>query len=310
MPRLRLVQLTTAGALLAPSIAQAHGGEARGGDVHSGWSIEPVALALLILSITIYTLGRTRMTQAQRRAIAPWPRMLAYCGAVAVLVAALFSPIDAYADSSFAWHMVQHLLLMLAAAPLMAMSNTHFVALFALPMMPRRLIGRWVNRTPGVRAGGTNRWAPIIAAMLFTLGLWLWHAPHLYEDALANEQLHTLEHLTFLVTAAVFWRMISTSGDRRLDAGTAILLVTMVGLQGNLLAALITLAPNPLYLSYASMPLADQQIAGLLMWVPAGLIYLGSTIVAIGKLVRLSPPKRGSTRVNDVVDERRGATEA
>ncbi len=289
MPRLSFVQLIAALALITPSMAQAHGGES-----HGEWSIEPIALALLIASVSLYTIGRARMTMVQRKTIAPWPRAAYYCGAVAILVAALFSPIDAYADSSFAWHMLQHLLLMLGAAPLMATSNTHLVALFALPMGPRRWIGSRVNRTPGVKAGGSNRMAPIIAATLFALGLWIWHAPHLYEDALANEQLHTLEHLTFLITAAVFWRMISTSGDRRLDAGTAILLLTLVGLQGNLLAALITLAPNPLYVSYASQPLGDQQVAGMLMWVPAGLIYLGSTVFAIARLLRHDPPLRGA----------------
>lgn len=289
MSRLRVVQLIATFALLTPGVAQAHGGQE-----HGRWSIEPVALSLLVASVLVYATGRARMTPTQRRSIAPLPRVGAYCGAVVVLVTALFSPIDARADSSFAWHMLQHLMLMLGAAPLMAMSNTHLVALFALPMAPRRWVGRRVNRTPGVKAGGSNRMAPIIAATLFALGLWIWHAPHLYEDALANEQLHTLEHLTFLITAAVFWRMISTSGDRRLDAGTAIVLVTLVGLQGNLLAALITLAPNPLYLSYASQPLADQQIAGLLMWVPAGLIYLVSTVSAIARLLRHGPPSSGA----------------
>lgn len=291
MPRLRLVQLIATVALLAPGAAFPHAGETHG-EVQGGWSIEPVALALLVTSILVYTIGRVRMTPLQRRSIAPLPRLLCYVGAVAVLIAALFSPIDAFADSSFAWHMLQHLLLMLGAAPLMAMSNTHLVALFALPMVPRRWIGRRVNRMPGVKAGSSSRLAPIVAATLFALGLWIWHAPHLYEDALANEQLHTFEHLTFLITAAVFWRMISTSGDRRLDAGTAIVLVTLVGLQGNLLAALITLAPDPLYISYAAQPLADQQIAGLLMWVPAGLIYLGSTVFAIARLLRYRPPSR------------------
>ncbi|HSQ95765.1 MAG TPA: cytochrome c oxidase assembly protein [Croceibacterium sp.] len=291
MRRLRLLQLTLAATLLWGGPGRTHGVDAQP-DAHGGWSVEPVALALLIASILVFAVGCARMTPAQRRAIAPWPRVLAYSGAVTVLVAALFSPIDSYADGSFAWHMFQHLLLMLVAAPLMALSNTHLVALFALPMAPRRWLGRTVSRAPGVKAGGSSRRAPIIAAVLFALGLWLWHAPHLYEDALADEQLHTLEHLTFLITAAVFWRMISTSGDRRLDAGTAIVLVTLVGLQGNLLAALITLAPNPLYVSYAAQPLADQQIAGLLMWVPAGLIYLGSTVFAIARLVRHTPPSR------------------
>ncbi|MEO7680482.1 MAG: cytochrome c oxidase assembly protein [Sphingomonas sp.] len=270
-----------------PTAAWAHG---EGGS--TGWSIEPLALGLLVTSILTFALGRWRMTPNQRAAIAPGFRALAYAGAVCVLIAALFSPIDANADSSFAWHMAQHLMLMLLAAPLLALSNAHLVALFALPLNPRRIAGRLVNRAPGVKAGGSSRLAPIVAATLFALGLWLWHAPHLYEEALADEQLHTLEHLTFLITAAVFWRMISTSGDRRLDAGTSIVLVTLVGLQGNLLAALITLAPNPLYESYAAQPLQDQQVAGLLMWVPAGVIYLGATILAITRLVSHTPRHR------------------
>lgn len=285
MPRLRIPHLIGTAALIEPAGAYAHAVEAR-----ESWSIEPVALALLMLSVLVYTIGRTRMSSAQRRSIAPQPRLFAYVGAVLLLIAALFSPIDALADRSFAWHMFQHLLLMLGAAPLMALSNTHLVALFVLPMRLRRKAGRFVNRVPGVRSGASNRLAPIMAAALFAAGLWLWHAPRLYEDALADEQLHTLEHLTFLLTAAVFWRMISTSGDRRLGAGTAIILVTLVALQGNLLAALITLAPNPLYRSYAAQPLDDQQIAGLLMWVPAGIVYLGATVIAISQLVRRQTP--------------------
>ena len=117
--------------------------------------------------------------------------------------------------------------------------------------------------------------------------MWCWHAPRLYEAALANPTLHTLEHLTFLVTAAVFWRMVLTAGNRRLSLPTAIVLVTLVGLQGNLMAALITLAPAPLYASYAGAGgLLDQQAAGLLMWIPAALIYLASTVWTLYKLLR------------------------
>ena len=88
--------------------------------------------------------------------------------------------------------------------------------------------------------------APVIAALAFAAGLWLWHAPRMYDAALADPALHTIEHLTFLVTSAVFWRMVSTAGDRRLDGLSAVVIVTLIALQGNLLAALITLAPQPL----------------------------------------------------------------
>lgn len=289
MPRLRFFYLIAASAaLLVPGIALAHGGEAS----ESGWSFEPLAAILLSCSVALYALGWARMRASARQAIAPWWRVAAYLAAVVTLIIALFSPLDAAADTSFAWHMAQHLMLMLLVAPLMALANTHLVALFALPIGPRRRIGWLVNRAPGVRSGASSRAAPIWAALGFVLGLWLWHAPVAYDLALADPAIHTLEHLTFLVTSAIFWRMVSTSGDRRLDAGSAIVLVTLVGLQGNLMAALITLAPTPIYRHYATGGLADQQIAGLLMWVPAGLLYLGSTCWAICRLIGASSKGR------------------
>lgn len=261
--------------------ALAHGAERS----PSGWSAEPLALALLLTSSLFYTLGYRRMSSSQRSAIAPMWRVGAYAGAVAIIVVALFSPVDARADSSFSWHMLQHLLLMLGAGPLLALANTHLVALMALPLISRRQVGRTVNRTPGVRLGASSRLAPAMAALAFAAGLWLWHAPRAYEAAIESPVLHTLEHLTFVVTSAIFWRMVSTAGNRRLDGLSAIVLVTLVGLQGNLLAALITLAPQPLYSSYVSNALSDQQIAGLLMWIPAGLIYLATTTRVLFKLM-------------------------
>lgn len=287
-PRAALIAAAWAGGITP---AYAHGGEHAAGGA-GGWSIEPLAAGLVLVSLTFYASGYWRMTPVQRRRIAPLWRVAAYAAAVAILIAALFSPIDAYADSSFAWHMSQHLLLMLGAGPLLALANIHLVALMALPLGPRRRVGGAVNRAPGVRQGASSRAAPAAAALAFAAGLWLWHAPRLYEAALADPVLHTLEHLTFVATSAVYWRMMSTVGNRRLDGLSAIVLVTLVALQGNLLAALITLAPQPLYVSYAANRLSDQQIAGLLMWVPAGAVYLAATLRALHQLVRHAPKMR------------------
>lgn len=226
------------------------------------------------------------MSNVQRRAVAPAWRVACYCGAVGILVLALFSPLDALADEKFAWHMAQHLLLMLAAAPLLALANTHLVSLFALPLSLRRVVGRYVSGAPGMRQAGTHRFSPLIAAVIFAAGLWLWHAPRMYDGALADPALHTLEHLTFLITSAVFWRMVSTAGDRRLDLGSAVLMTVLVGLQANLLALLLVLAPTEIYSAYAANDLRDQQIGGLLMLGPASLIFLAATVRAITRLVQ------------------------
>jgi cytochrome c oxidase assembly factor CtaG len=247
----------------------------------SGWELDPWIAPLLTLSVTLQLLGLARMGPARARVAPPW-RNAAYALAVLVLCIALFSPIDARADDDFAWHMVQHLLLMLVAAPLLAVSNAQFVALHGFPLATRRRVAGAVAAVPGVRAGGRHAGAPWLAAAAFAATTWLWHAPKVYDAALASPPLHAVEHLTFLFSAAVFWRMIATIGDRRLDTASSIVLVTLVGLQGNLMAALLTLAPAPLYAHQGG--LERQQLAGLAMWVPAGLLYLAATVRALHRM--------------------------
>ncbi len=282
--------------LCAPVAALAHSETAHGATAHGeapGWSFEWLAAFLLATSAAFYVTGLARMKQRQRLAMAPRWRIGCYLAAVIIVVIAVFSPLGALADGSFAWHMAQHLLLMLVAAPLLSLANTHLVALMALPQRWRGPVGRGVSRAPGVQAGASSRAAPFVAALAFAGGLWLWHAPAAYDAALTDDALHTVEHLTFIVTAAVFWRMVSTTGNRRMSGMSALVLVTLVCLQGNLLAALLTLAPQPLYAPYAGNPLADQQIAGLIMWVPAGLIYLGSSCWALRSLFSTPVKKEG-----------------
>lgn len=283
MPRLVRPFLIACGFALAASPAWAHVGETHG---EGAWSFDPLIGTLMAASAVLQLAGSARMGPARASIAPPW-RVEAYWAAIASMALALFSPIDAHADNSFAWHMLQHLLLMLVAAPLLALSNAHFVALYALPMPLRRRIGKAIGHVPGARQSTRHTLAPWLAAAAFVAGLWLWHAPAMYEAALGNRWIHSAEHLVFLFTAAFFWRMVITAGDRRLSLGSSVLLVTMVGLQGNLMAALITLAPQPLYASYAGPGgLVDQQWAGLLMWVPAGLIYLVSTLLALRRLIR------------------------
>ncbi len=108
----------------------------------------------------------------------------------------------------------------------------------------------------------------------------VWHAPPLFDAALTNDLVHDLEHLTFVITALWFWFSVAhavRSSSRRLAGGIAIL-VTLIF--GGALGALLTLAPRQLYAyqsppeAWGLSPLADQQLAGLLMWVPAGAVYL------------------------------------
>lgn len=283
-----------AGALTLATAAQAHDGAAAG-----AWFDDTLVDLLIALPTVLYALGLAALARDQRsgawQPLPPW-RIVAFAFALATLVIALVSPFDALADRNFAWHMAQHLLLMSVAAPLLAASNAHLVLLRAFPVPGRRAIGRTIAAVPGLRRGAHAAAAAWLAFVAFSAGLWLWHAPGMYDLALRDENVHTLEHLTFLVTSIAFWRVIGTSGGRRLSIGMSVLMVSLVGLEGALLAALITLAPRPLYAAYAAQPdaISDQVAAGVLMWVPASLLYLGSSVLALRRLFAAPSRARSS----------------
>ena len=181
--------------------------------------------------------------------------------------------------------MLQHLLLMLGAAPLLALSDAHLVLLRALPLPARRRLGRAVADVPGVRQAARQQAAAWLAAAIFVGTLWFWHIPAAYDWALDTPLIHSCEHLMLLGAAMFFWRVIVTSGNRRLSPGMAVLLVSLVGIQGAFLSALIMFAPHGLYRAYASNPLDDQVLAGVLMCIPASFVYLGSTIWALSRML-------------------------
>jgi cytochrome c oxidase assembly factor CtaG len=112
--------------------------------------------------------------------------------------------------------------------------------------------------------------------------LWGWHVPALYEQAVRSEALHTVEHLSFLATAFMFWWVVLQPSGRSPAPGRDVLYVFTAGLAGSALGALLTFAASPIYPSYTraaaalgASPLTDQQLAGLIMWIPSGVVYLG-----------------------------------
>jgi cytochrome c oxidase assembly factor CtaG len=222
------------------------------GAILTRWSFDPTVLGGLALLCVVYWRAGGRR---------PWR----FAAAIVLSLLALESPLDFLADHYlFSAHMVQHLVLMLGVAPLLALS------------IPPRL-GRWAPRTP------------VLAFVLFVVDMWLWHAPPLYESTLHNEALHALEHLTFVTTAGWFW-WVAFSPEALPMLGRAAY-VFVAGIPGTLLGALITFAPRVLYPSYPAAleqpglgralqaqwnvtAAGDQQLGGLIMWVPGGLVYL------------------------------------
>jgi putative membrane protein len=255
-------------------------------DLWSAWNLHPVLLAGLLLAGWAYRRGRTGVP---RRPVDSW-RARCFTAALVALGLALLSPLDALSIALASAHMVQHLLLLLVAAPLLALSAPSSAILRGSPLAVRRASGRWRRRL-GLTHGNLGGLRHPAAVWLLSVGvIWFWHAAAPYDATLDNQLLHVLEHASFLVTAVLFWQVVvGVRGAARVSGGLGVLLVFAMAMQSVFLSVLLTFARTPWYSGYATTtaswgldPLTDQRLAGVIMWIPAGGIYL---VVALALLV-------------------------
>jgi len=278
-------------------LSLAHGGQPP--EPHDLWAAWDLSLPL-VLGLTaaawVYVRGR-RATNSRNDA--ETFRKSCFAGALLAIVIALVSPLNALSDALASAHMVQHVLFVLVVAPLLVLSAPSATLLRGTPRPLRKALGPWRGRVG-------QRWRRLpmvrnVAALwlLHTGTLWFWHAALPYEAALDNEIIHVTEHVSFLVTALLFWHIVigvRTSG--RVPQGLGAMVVFAMTLQSGFLSLLLTFARTPWYSSYAGTtrtwglePLADQQLAGVIMWIPAGLVYLGVALALFVSWIRSSDPE-------------------
>jgi putative membrane protein len=224
-----------------------------------------------------------------------------FAGAVALLTVALLSPLDALSDDLFVAHMGQHLLLAVLLPPFLVLGAPERALFWGLPLATRRQLARSSHRYRRVRAFWQRITLPVVACALHAVAVWLWHAPRLYELALRDGGVHMLEHLSFVGTGVLlWWRIVHPATERRNAYGVGILTLFVTAMQTGVLGALLTFSHRVLYPAQATgaavwglSPLDDQQLAGLVMWVVGGLLY----VVAMSALFALwlSPGSRRRT---------------
>lgn len=268
--------LAAAIGLLFPAPALAHGGE--GGE----WLGEPWVLVPLLLSGGLYAAGLLRLwrTAGPGRGIR-WRQAACYAAGWLTLALALLSPLHEAGESSFAAHMAEHTLLMLVAAPLLVMARPVGAFLWAFPRAARPRILAPFRAAP-VRSAWRALCAPVVSTVVHGVVLWGWHLPAAFDAALASGVLHALQHTSMLVSALFFWWAMRAPG------GPAMLCLFATSVHGTLLGALLTVAPRPLYAYGGPEALEDQQLAGLIMWVPAGMVYAGAALALCGQWIRRS----------------------
>lgn len=272
-----LARWVAAGALLCPALALAHAdlpGQADGAT--PAW-----VLACLALSIGLYAVGWWRLHARAAASRRTWlARGACFAAGWAVLALALLSPLDALGARQFSAHMLQHALLMVVAAPLLVAGTPLGVWAWALSLRLRRGVGALLHR-PVWR--GAWRWLcrPTVAWALHGVALWAWHAPVLFDAALHDDGWHTLQHASFLLTALLYWWTV-LGARQRAAQGQAVLSLFATMMHSGALGALLALSPTVWYPAYAAIgasggftPLEDQQLGGLLMWMPAGIVYMG-----------------------------------
>jgi putative membrane protein len=254
------------------------------------WSLRPeVVLALLALA-GLYVLGHSRLTRRAPPSIAARRPVLVLVG-LAALVVALISPLDGLADTLFVAHMVQHMLLIMVAAPALLLADPFPIIVWALPVAARLRVRGWITRTSVLGRLWWTATAMPLAWIVAGCILWGWHAPRAYDAALSSRWLHDLEHASFFVGAVVFWWPVIHPAPRFRRAPPFPLRVVYLVLSAFQTAALglvLTLAPAVLYRSYASVArpggldaLEDQMWGGVVMWGLGGLIDMLAVLILV-----------------------------
>lgn len=249
-------------------------------DLLTQWSWQPTVL----IGLALFTWGYGFLARRTRAGGSPGPllarnQVVLFVAASLTLVLALLSPIDYIGDQYlFSMHMVQHLLLASVWPPLLLLATP---AWMLRPLLQRRVVTAILGFLT----------YPATAIMAFTLDLYLWHIPALYDLTLQNEYIHVLEHLSFMFFGILnWWPVLSPLREQRLAYAFQVLYLFVDAMLMMAPAILFTFAPMPFYPPYVAAPrlwgisaLSDQQVGGLIMWYPGNVPYVIGIISAFYK---------------------------
>jgi cytochrome c oxidase assembly factor CtaG len=257
--------------LTSASTALAHGA---GPGEPIGWTFDPWVTVPLALLLLVFLAGRERLarrsTQSRRSS---WLFPVGW----AVLALSLVSPLHEAGERSFSLHMIEHELIMLVATFLLAASRVGGMLAWGLPAPARQVLGgSW--KAP-LAAAWRQLTEPVTATIIQAAVMWAWHAPVLFDRALDSRGWHVAQHLSFIIASLLFWSAMlhPRRGGYLLSAACLFLTSLIEGALG----ALMALSQSPWYSAYAAMgvsgigldPTTDQQLAGLVMWIPGGLVH-------------------------------------
>ncbi len=229
------------------------------------------------MALAFFFQGFHRLRRRGRPELAPWSRAVLFCAGVALTVFALVGPIDTVGEEYLqSVHMLQHVLVADLGVALTLVAVRGPLAVFFLPrglLVPLAHM-RWLRRT---LAFLLTPWVSFVTWLVVLVG---WHVPALYETALANPVVHTLEHLSFVFAGLLVWsQIVDPTGHRRLSVGERAGYAALLFWTGQILAYVIAFSPEVLYDPYADQTerllglsaLTDQRLAAVVMMVEQAL---------------------------------------
>ncbi len=217
-------------------------------------------------------------------------RLFAYLAGWLTLIAALLSGIDAYGSMFFFVHMLQHLLIMMVAPPLLWLANPYAMGVWGLPRRLRLEVGAWLSRPSRLRHHLDAIARPGLAWLTMVVVTWVWHDSMMYDLSLRNDLAHDIQHISFVLMGLYYWWLIIGAAPRHYRFATPLRrsLFLLAAVPPNLLLGMaIAFASEPIYPYYTSVPrlwgisvMTDQQLGGVLMWVPGSMMFLMAALIS------------------------------
>ena len=277
--------------VLCSSAALAHGPAFHDSiGLWTAWQADPLVVFPLLASGWLFIIGARHLHQRLGRLLPGFGlrQILCFFAGNVLLIIALLSPLEALSGVLLSAHMVQHILLIAVAPPLLVLGKPEVAWLWSLPERWRRGATRSRPFRAVVALSPCAR--PVPAALIHMGTLWLWHSPTLFDAAVASDGLHWLEHLLFFGTALLFWRAVIRAHSGREAAAAALIACFITLLQSGLLSALLSFAREALYATpdtaaWGLTALEDQQLAGAIMSLPMCAIYLIAGLIMALRLV-------------------------
>jgi putative membrane protein len=281
-----VVRLIALIALLIASPALAHGAH----DGPLAWTVDPLLTVPLGLALLIYLVGWRRLSARASTPVRPALFLVGW----AVLTLSLTSPLHEAGERSFTMHMIEHELIMLVSTLLLAASGAGGVLAWGLPRPLRQgLAGGWKSPLQSLWRRLTE---PVTATLIQAAVMWGWHAPPLFDRALDSFGWHIAQHACFFLSSLLFWWAMLHPRERGTGYGVSAACLFATSLIGGALGALMSLSASPWYADYAAMgmtgigldPVDDQRLAGLIMWIPGGLVHGVVAILLFYKWLKVS----------------------